>query len=81
MEKRLVEAHGMVGTLLSCNLIDESSNLSDTEKMSIDHVVDKLGPMTVAEIIEASHQETGWHKCSVAHCHIAYDEAFNLKLI
>lgn len=81
LEKRLVEAHGMVGTLLSCNLIDESSNLSDTEKMSIDHVVDKLGPMTVAEIIEASHQETGWHKCSVAHCHIAYDEAFDLKLI
>lgn len=81
LEKRLIEAHDMVGTLLSCHRIGDCDHLSDSEKESIDYVVDKLRPFTVSQIIESSHEETGWLACSVAHAHIAYDEAFDLKLL
>lgn len=79
--KKLIEAHDMVSTLLICDAICNCDNLSDAEKESIDYVVEKLRPFSVSQIIEASHEETGWLACSVAHAHIAYDEAFDLKLL
>ena len=64
-----------------CDTTGHCANLSDSEKESIDYVVEKLRPYSVSQIIEASHEETGWLACSVAHSHIAYDEAFDLKLL
>lgn len=81
VDKKLIEAHDMVSTLLICDTTDHCANLSDFEKESIDYVVEKLKPFSVSQIIEASHKETGWLACSVAHSHIAYDEAFDLKLV
>lgn len=81
LERRLIEAHDMVGTLLSCNSIGNCDNLSDSEKESIDYVVDKLRPLSVSQIIKSSHEETVWLACYMAHAHIAYDEAFDLKLL
>lgn len=78
VEKKIVEAHNMVSTLLSCNFQEEYPLLSTIEKQSIDHIVDLLGNLSVKEIIEKSHEEPGWQKCSVAHCHIAFDQAFDL---
>lgn len=81
LDKKLVEAHDMVSTLLMCPKDCDFDNLSDDEKESIDNVVERLKPLSVSEVIEASHQEHGWKQCSVAHCHIAYDEAFHLNLL
>jgi len=81
LDKRLIEAHDMVGTLLICNANQGCDNLSASEKESIDYVVEKLRPFTVSAIIEASHQENGWQQSYIAHCHIPYDEAFDLKLL
>jgi len=81
LDKRLIEAHDMVSTLLICNANQECDNLSVSEKEAIDYVVEKLKPLSVSEIIEASHQEKGWQQCSIAHCCIPYDEAFDLKLL
>lgn len=81
LEKRMIEAHDMVGTLLSCHDISDSNNLSEMEKASIDYVIEALKPLTVAQIIELSHEETGWVASSMAHDYIAYDEAFALKMI
>lgn len=81
LEKKLIEAHDMVGTLLSCSSGNSYDELSDIEKASIDYVVEKLKPLSVSKIIEASHQEQGWINNSQSHDYIPYDEAFNLKLI
>lgn len=81
IEKTLIEAHDMVGTLLSCNSSLDFANLTESEKESIDYVIERLKPLSVSAIIEASHQEKGWQQSSIAHCHIPYDEAFNLKLM
>jgi len=81
VDKKLIEAHDMVSTLLTCDNCGECDNLSDSEKESIDYVVEKLRPLTVSQIIELSHEETGWLACSKARAHIAYDEAFDLKLL
>lgn len=81
LDKKLVEAHDMVSTLLRCPKDYDFEYLSDSEKESIDDVVEKLKPLSVSEVIEASHQEYGWKHCSVAHCHISYDEAYQLKLL
>lgn len=81
LDKKLIEAHDMVSTLLTCSRDYDFEDLSDDEKESLDYVIEKLQPLTVSEVIEASHQEHGWQHCSIAHCHIAYDEAFGLKLL
>ena len=81
LEKRLIKAHDMVSTLLACHNIGDCDSLSDSEKESIDYVVEKLRSFTVSQIIKSSHEETGWLACSTAHAHIAYDEAFDLKLL
>lgn len=77
----MIESHGMIGTLLDWAADSDFKKLTYTEKESIEHVVSVLKPLSVSEIIDASHKEDGWIKASVAHCHIPYDEAFNLKLI
>jgi uncharacterized phage-associated protein len=80
VEHRLIEAHGMVSTLLMCKNTDGNC-LVDSEKQTINEVTRKLKPLSVSEIIEASHQESGWQKCAETHSYIAYDEAFDLKLL
>ena len=62
----MIEAHGMINTLLSCSSDLEIKELSAGEKESIKYVVGKLKSLTVSEIIEASHQEDGWKKASIA---------------
>lgn len=79
--KKFVEAHDTVSTLLSCPSNMNFDELSDIEKESIDEVVEKLKPLGVSEIIEASHKESGWEAYSPTHSHIPYEEAFNLNLI
>ena len=81
LKKKMIEAHGMVNTLLYCASESEVKELSDSEKESIKHVVEKLKSLTVSEIIEASHQEDGWKKASISQAYISYDEAFHLKLV
>ncbi len=81
LDKRLIEAHDMVSTLLTCHFKQNFEILSDLEKESIDYVIEKLKPLTVSAIIEASHQENGWQQNSITHSHIPYDEAFHLKLL
>lgn len=81
LDKQLIEAHDMVSTLLTCNSTQDSQTLSNSEKESIDYVIEKLKPLSVSAIIEASHQENGWRQSSIARSHIPYDEAFDLKLL
>lgn len=81
LDKRFVETHGIVGTLLYCNGDENFGELSDAEKRTIDYVVSQLQPLGVSDIIEASHQENGWINCASSHDHISYAEAFDLKLI
>lgn len=81
LDKRPVEAHGMVSTLLACFSDNGFNELSETEKESIDYVVGKLRPLSVSETIEMSHKENGWKNCSATHSHIPYDEAFGFCLI
>lgn len=79
--KRLVEAHDMVSTVLSCTSETSFGRLSEVEKASIDEVIQKLKSFSVSEIIEASHQETGWKAYSDSRSLIPYEEAFNIKLV
>ena len=81
LKKKMIEAHGMINTLLYCSSDLEVKELSDSEKESIKYVVEKLKLLTVSEIIEASHHEDGWKKASITQAYIPYDEAFSLKLI
>lgn len=81
LKKKMIEAHGMVNTLLSCASECEFVELSETEKESIRYVVEKLKPLTVSEIIEASHNEEGWKTASINQSHIPYEAAFNLQNI
>lgn len=81
LDKKLVEAHEMVSTLLSCPNKYSFENLSDAEKESIDYVVERMKPLSVSDAIEASHQGKGWKQNSSARNIIAYDEAFDLKLL
>lgn len=81
LDKRLIEAHDMVSTLLSCALESCFDELSETEKESIDYVIGKLKPLSVSNIIEASHKENCWKTNSLKHGYIPYDEAFDLQLI
>lgn len=80
LSKRLVNTHGMIGTLLSGPKV-ELTYLSETEKKSIDKVIERLKQMTVSEIIEMSHHEQGWQKYYPEHSPIPYDEAFRLQLL
>lgn len=79
LERKLIEAHDMVSTLLFCSSVGDCSNLSAIEKESIDYVVEKIKPYSVSQIIEASHKETAWLISSFTRSHIAYDEAFDLN--
>lgn len=79
--KRLIEAHGMVSTLLSYSSDSGFEELSDTEKGSINYVIEKLKPLNVSNIIELSHKENCWKIYSLTQSCIPYDEAFDLKLI
>ena len=81
LDKRLVEAHDMAGTLLACVANHDCDSLSDSERESIDYVVDRLKSLTVSEIINASHKECGWLQSEASHGHIPYDFAFDLKLL
>lgn len=81
LDKRLIEAHDMVSTLLTCEIEEDCEILSTAEKESIDFVVEKLRPLTVAQIIEASHEETGWLTNAESRAFIPYDAAFDLKLL
>lgn len=81
LDKKLVEVHDMVGTLLACADNNDCGSLSDSEKESIDYVIERLKPLTVSEIIDASHQESAWQQSAVSHALIPYDEAFDLKLL
>lgn len=81
LDKRLIDAHDMISALLSINSDSNFEALAETEKKSMDHVVEKLKPLSVSSIIEASHQENSWRKYSRTHSYIPYDEAFDLKLV
>ena len=81
LDKKPIEAHGMVSTLLSTSYNDHFENLSQLEKESIDTVIGSLKPLSVTTIIEESHKEEGWINNVTKHSIIPYDEAFNLKLI
>lgn len=81
LDKRLIEAHGMVSTLLSCSSDSSFEELSETEKRSIDDVIVKLKSFSVSDIIDASHKENCWRNNSLSYGYIPYDEAFNLQLI
>lgn len=81
LDKKLIEAHDMVSTLFSYSKDSHFYELSEIEKESIDHVLCKLKPLNVSEIIEASHQENGWKNNSATLNPIPYDEAFNLVLV
>lgn len=78
--KRFVEAHEMVGTLLSCES-SAGQRLSAAEIETVDKVVDSLRDLSVSEIIEASHKENSWKRYCQSRSHIPYDEAFDLKLV
>lgn len=81
LEKRLIEAHGIVSTLFSCTQEVEEKELTEGEKRVIDYVVSKLKPLSVTKIIEESHKEEAWKNNREAHRLIPYDEAFSLKLV
>jgi transcriptional regulator with XRE-family HTH domain/uncharacterized phage-associated protein len=81
LESKLLEAHDMVSTLLIFSGDANTDLFSDEEKQSIDYVVDRLMPLSVSQVIEASHQEDGWLQNSATRGYIAYDEAFSLKLL
>lgn len=81
VKKRMIEAHGMVGTLLSYSGENNFPSLSDAEKETIDFIVNRLKPLTVSEIIEESHKEEGWKNASTSQSLIPYDSAFELKLV
>lgn len=81
LEKRIIEAHEMTSTLLYCASENSFDELSETEKESIDYVIEKLKPLSVSKIIDASHQENCWKTHSLNHDYIPYDDAFNLQLI
>lgn len=81
LDKRLIEAHDMVSTLLTANSPKEYLFLTDSEKQSLDYVIEELKFLAVSDIIKASHQENGWQQNSMAHSLIPYDQAFELKLL
>lgn len=81
LDKRLIEVHDMVGTLLSCSSEMRFDELSEVEKESIDEVIVKLKSLDVSDIIEASHIENGWKTYSPSHAYIPYEAAFDLKLV
>lgn len=81
LDKRPIEAHDMISTLLSCPDNNNFDELSETEKETIDHVVQKLKPLSVSQIIEVSHHEKGWKNYSTTFSHIPYEEAFELLMI
>ncbi len=81
LEKKLVKAHNIVSTLLTCTDNTTFGSLSKTETETIDHVVTNLKSLSVTEIIEASHKESAWQNYAQTHNLIPYDEAFNLKLL
>lgn len=81
LDKRVIEAHGMVSTLLSCSETGFGKLLSSAEIDTVDKVVSVIRNLNVSEIIAASHKEDGWQKYSPAHAFIPYDEAFDLKLV
>lgn len=81
LDKRLIEAHDMVSTLMSYNPDHCFEALSESEKETIDYVVERLKPLSVSKIIEASHRENCWKDNSSSHSYIPYDEAFSLQLI
>ena len=81
LEKRLIEAHGMVGTILSLGEKREGTELSKSELETINYVIDRLGNLNVSAIIRASHEEKGWIHNTTAHRLIPYDDAFELQLI
>lgn len=81
LEKRLIEAHDMITTLLLCNNPGDCHHLSDAEKESLTYITTKLKPYSVSKIIESSHEETGWLVNAENHNYISYEKAFNLKLL
>lgn len=81
LDKRLIEAHDMVSTLLSISSCNQFDSLTESEKESINYVVNKLKPLSVGRIIEESHKEEGWKNNASNHTFISYDEAFNIKLL
>jgi transcriptional regulator with XRE-family HTH domain len=81
LEKKLIDAHNMVSTLLTCSVTSDFASLASTEKESIDYVIMKIKSMSVSEIIAASHNESAWQIGVKNHSYIPYDEAFNLKLV
>ncbi|MDE5874800.1 MAG: DUF4065 domain-containing protein [Muribaculaceae bacterium] len=81
LHKRIIEAHDMVSTLLYFSGPNGFNELSEIEKETIDYVIEHLKPLTVSNIIEASHKESCWKVNSQTHGFIPYDEAFTLQLI
>ena len=81
LDRRLIEVHGMIGTLLTSKPEGNYDHLSDDEKKSIDCVVERLRPLDVASIIDASHKEDAWKNHYADHAVIPYDEAFAIRLL
>ena len=81
LDKRLINVHDMVSTILSCSISSGFNLLSAAEKASIDYIIGKLKPLSVSEIIETSHKENCWQTYSPAYDFIPYEEAFNLRLL
>ncbi len=81
LDKKMIEAHDMVSTLLSCSFDRGFDSLTDIEKGTIDYVVERLKPFSVSKIIEESHKEKGWIDNSSSRGFIPYDTAFDLVLV
>ncbi|MBD5153501.1 MAG: DUF4065 domain-containing protein [Oscillibacter sp.] len=81
LDKRLIEVHGMVGTILSSKSDECDVVISDVEMETMDYVIEKLQDLTVKDIINASHHEDGWIHNNQTHGYISYDEAFNMRLV
>lgn len=81
IDKKLIEAHDMVSTLLTCSSDSNFEELSESEKATIDYVVNNLKQYSVSSIIEASHKEKGWIENSLSHSYISYDVAFDILLV
>lgn len=81
LDKRMIEAHGMVGSLFSYYGNIQPELLDNTEIQTINHVVERLKPFSVSEIIEASHAEKGWIKNNTEYHLIPYEDAFDIQLL
>ena len=77
--KRIFISHNISSSTLSCRPVTPAE-LEANEISTINFVLEKLGSLSVAEIVDLSHREEGWIKYSANHEIIPYSGAFGLGL-